>query len=149
LTAEGRRSLLLWSAIGVVVAAVVIIGVIVLGGDDSAEACGTPEAAPASEIALMPEGMSFDQIGTVTSVQKDGDNIDLQAVTTKQLDEVTVLIQDAVTAAGYDPAGMDNEGDEAEVFFQAGTLAAGQAVVRETSCEGRWHIDLVLLDRAN
>ena len=132
-------------------AAVIVVGVIVLTGGDSDDACATPEAAPAEETALMPEGMSFDQIGTVTGVQKDEDNINVQAVTTKPLDEVTVLTQDAVTAAGYDPAGMDNEGDEAEVFFQAGTLAAGQAVVRETSCEGRWHIDidLVLLDRAN
>ena len=148
MTAERRRRLLLWSAVGVVVAAVVIIGVIVLGGDDSAEACGTAEAAPASETALMPEGMSFDQIGTVTSVQKDGDNLTVEAVTSRPLDEVTVLIQDAVTAAGYDPAGMENEGDEAEVFFQSGSLAAGQARLEESDCEGQWDIDLVLLEQA-
>ena len=96
----------------------------------------------------MPDGLSFDQIGTVTSVTKDENNVNMQAVTTKPLDEVTVLIQDAVTAAGYDPAGMDNEGDEAEVFFQAGSVAAGQARVEESDCEGRWDIDLDLLDRA-
>jgi hypothetical protein len=62
----------------------------------------------------------------------------VQAVTTKPLDEVAVLIQDAVTAAGYRPAGMDNEGFEAEVFFTTGLYAAGQARVRRAACEGRW-----------
>ena len=76
-----------------------------------------PTAAPAAETALLPAGLSFDRIGTVTRVRKDERNVMVQAVTTKPLDEVTVLIQDAVTAAGYRPAGMDNEGFEAEVFF--------------------------------
>ncbi|HEU4349364.1 MAG TPA: hypothetical protein VFR35_16430 [Actinoplanes sp.] len=67
-------------------------------------------------------------------------------MTTKPLDEVTVLIQDAVTAAGYHPAGMDNEGHEAEVFFTTGSYAAGQAHVRRADCEGQWDIELVLVD---
>jgi hypothetical protein len=94
----------------------------------------------------MPAGLSFDQIGTVTHVLSTDGHITVQAVTTKPIDEVTVLIQDAVTAAGYRPAGMDNEGFEAEVFFTAGSYAAGQAVVRRAECEGRWDIDLVLID---
>jgi hypothetical protein len=49
-------------------------------------------------------------------------------------------------AAGYRPAGMDNEGFEAEVFFQTGPYAAGQARVRWAGCEDRWNIDLVLID---
>jgi hypothetical protein len=59
-----------------------------------------------------------------------------------------VLIQDAVTAAGYRPAGMDNEGFEAEVFFTAGNYAAGQAIVRRAACEGQWDVELVLIDPA-
>jgi hypothetical protein len=57
----------------------------------------------------------------------------VQALSGTPLDELTVQIQDAVTAAGYQPAGMDNEGDEAEVFFQSGTLAAGQARVERAT----------------
>jgi hypothetical protein len=53
-----------------------------------------------------------------------------------------------VTAAGYRPAGMDNEGFEAEVFFTSGSYAAGQALVRRAECEGQWNIDLVLIDPA-
>lgn len=100
-----------------------------------------------AEIALLPAGLSFDQIGTVTRVRKAERHVMVQAVTTKPLDEVTVLIQDAVTAAGYRPAGMDNEGFEAEVFFTTGSFAAGQARVRQAACAGRWDIDLVLLNR--
>jgi len=146
--AERRRRLLALSVVGIAAAALVVVGAILIAGDDSHDACQAPEAAPPAETALMPDGLSFDQIGTVTSVTKDENNVNVQAVTTKPLDEVTVLIQDAVTAAGYDPAGMDNEGDEAEVFFQAGSVAAGQARVEESDCEGRWDIDLDLLDRA-
>ena len=117
------------------------------GGDDEAagEACEAPAAAPADQTALLPEGLSFDQVGTITSVARDGDNVNVEAVTSKPLDEVTVLIQDAVVEAGYSPAGMDSEEDEAEVFFQSGSLAAGRADVRESDCEGQWDIEMTLL----
>ena len=38
-------------------------------------------------------------------------------------------------------------GFEAEVFFETGPYAAGQAHVRWAGCEDRWNIDLVLIDR--
>jgi hypothetical protein len=121
----------------------VVLGARALEPDDS---CQAPKAAPAAQTALMPGGLTFDGIGTVTRVRKVERHFLVQAVTTKPLDEVTVLIQDAVTAAGYRPAGMDNEGFEAEVFFQTGRYAAGQARVRWAGCEDRWNIDLVLID---
>jgi len=117
------------------------------GTENAADAgCTDPKAAPAAETALMPDGMTFDEVGTVTHVANADGHLTVEAVSTKPLDEVTVLIQDAVTAVGYRPAGMDNEGDEAEVFFDSGTTAAGQAEVREGDCEGRWDIELVLVD---
>jgi hypothetical protein len=137
--------------VGLAVAAlvVVVLAATVLREDDSeADPCRTPSPAPAAERKLMPAGLSFNRIGTVTRVQENERHIMVQAFTTKPLDEVTVLIQDAVVAAGYRPAGMDNEGFEAEVFFTSasGLYAAGQARVAQFGCEGRWHIDLVLLD---
>jgi hypothetical protein len=131
------------------VAVAAVLSATVLDTDDSevADPCQPRPAARAAELTLMPAGLSFDQIGTVTRVRRSKRHIMVQAVTTKPLDEVTVLIQDAVVAAGYRPAGMDNEGFEAEVFFNTGMYAAGQAVVRQFGCEGRWDIDLVLLDR--
>jgi hypothetical protein len=153
---ERRRQRRRLSVVGVAAAALVGIAVAVsalalsakvLDGDED-DLCQAPSAAPAAETALMPAGLSFDQIGTVTRVQRNERQVMVQAVTTKPLDDVTVLIQDAVTAAGYRPAGMDNEGFEAEVFFTTGSYAAGQARVAQFGCEGRWHIDLVLLDRS-
>jgi hypothetical protein len=132
------------AAITVAALLLVVLGARALEPDDSCEA---PNAAPAGETALMPAGLTFDRIGTVTRVRKVERHFMVQAVTTKPLDEVTVLIQDAVTAAGYRPAGMDNEGFEAEVFFDTGPYAAGQARVRWAGCEDRWNIDLVLIDR--
>lgn len=114
-------------------------------GDDAA-ACPVPSQAPASEVALLPEGLSLDAIGPVTHVVSTDGHTTIQAVTTLSLDEATVQIQDAVTAVGYRPAGMDNEGFEAEVFFTSGSYAAGQAIVRRAACEGQWDVDLVLVD---
>jgi hypothetical protein len=131
----------------VLVLAVVLAGCSA-GADDPTTTCPTPSSAPATETELMPAGLSFDEVGTVTEVLSSDGHITVRAVTDKHIDEVTVLIQDAVTAAGYRPAGMDNEGFEAEVFFTSGTYAAGQALVRRAECEGRWDIELVLVDPA-
>ena len=137
-----RRSLLLL-AIPVLTLAFVV-STRVLGQENP---CRTPDAAPRAETALMPSGLSFDQIGTVTGVRKDGRHIIVQAVTTKPPDEASVLIQEAVTAAGYRFVGADSEGVEAEVFFSLGAYAGGQAHVQPAACAGRSDIDLVLLDR--
>jgi hypothetical protein len=145
---EIRRHRRRLAAVGVAAAALLfVLGAKVLDVHDPMDdPCRAPSAAPSAETALMPTGLSFDQIGTVTRVRKAERHVMVQAVTTKPIDEVTVLIQDAVTAAGYRPAGMDNEGFEAEVFFTTGSYAAGQARVRQFGCEGRWDIDLVLID---
>lgn len=133
--------------VGIAVAALaVMLTGCTAGSAADSGACAGPRAAPPAETALLPAGLSFDQIATVTRVLSTPGHLTVQAVTTKPIDEVTVLIQDAVTAAGYRPAGMDNEGFEAEVFFTHGSAAAGQALVRRAECEGRWDIDLVLID---
>jgi hypothetical protein len=133
------------------IAGVAVAGLLAFGGvkafdrDRPYDPCPPPTAAPRTQIALLPAGLSFAGIGTVTHVRKDRRNVTVRAVTTRPLNEVTVLIQDAVTAAGYQPAGMDNEGFEAEVFFNAGTYAGGLARLRR--CRTRWDVDLVLLRR--
>lgn len=150
MTVDRRRRRRLALAGIAVVAALVAVGAAVLHRDDRAAAddpCQAPRTAPPAELALMPPGLSFETVGPVTDVRRNERQVWVHAVTTKPLEEVTVLIQDAVTAAGYRPAGMDNEGFEAEVFFTTGSYAAGQARVRQFGCEGRWDVDLVLLDR--
>ena len=111
--------------------------------EDPCDARAASEAA----ISLLPAGLSLGGIGTVTGVQKDEPYINAQVVATRPLEELTVLIQDAVTAAGYRPAGMDGEEFEAEVFFTLDSYAGGQARIERSVCAGRWDIDLVLLDR--
>jgi hypothetical protein len=138
-----RRSLLLL-AIPLAVLAFVV-SVRVLGSENP---CRTPSAASESETALMPAGLSFDGIGTVTGVRRDDRHVTMHAFTTKPIDEVALLIQDAVVAAGYRPGGIESEGVEARVFFTTGANAAGQARVLRTGCDdGRSDIELVLLDR--
>lgn len=116
------------------------------GSSGSGGECPAPRAAPRSETTLLPDGLTFRGIGPITHVVATEGHVTVRAVSSRPLDQLTVQIQDAVTAAGYRPAGMDNEGFEAEVFFTSGMYAAGQALVRQGSCEGRWDIDLVLVD---
>jgi hypothetical protein len=108
--------------------------------------CTSATPAPAAETALLPPGLSLAKVGTLTHVTRGQGRFTAQAVSTAPLDQLTVAIQDAVTAAGYRPAGMDSEEDEAEVFFTSGTQAAGQARVRRGACEGQWSVDLDLID---
>ena len=144
--ARRRRRRRLWLA-GITVAALLVV--LTARRPDLDNPCDAPRAASAAETALLPAGLSFDGIATVTHVSKEDGHVTVEAVTSTPIDEVTVLIQDAVAAAGYRPAGMDSEaGFEAEVFFTAGTYAAGQARVQQSGCAGRSDIDVVLLDRA-
>jgi hypothetical protein len=121
----------------------VVLSAMLLGRDSS---CRAPREAPSAETRLLPAGLSFNQVGTITRVRQDDRHIVVQAVTTKPPDEAGVLIQDAVTAAGYRFVGGDSEGVEAEVFFSLGAYAGGQARVRPAACAGRWDVELVLLD---
>jgi hypothetical protein len=139
-----RRRRRFWLA-GIVVAALLVA--VTARRPDLDDPCDAPTAAPPSELALMPARLSFEGIGTVTRVRRDEPHVTVQAVTTKPIDEVTVLIQDAVVTAGYRPAGMENEANEAAVFFTTGPYAGGEARVRQSACDGRRDIHLVLLDR--
>jgi hypothetical protein len=140
-----RRRRRIWLVLAAVAAVLVVL---TARRPDLDDPCDAPSAAPRAETALMPDGLTLAGIGTVTDVRKDDRYFMVQAVTTKPVEEVAVLLQDAVVAAGYRPAGMDSEGSEAEVFFTTGPYAAGQARVQQSPCGDRWDIELVLLDRA-
>jgi hypothetical protein len=137
-----RRRLLL---AGIAVAALLVV--LSARRPDLEDPCDTPSAAPRAELRLMPARLSLERLGTVTRVRRDELYVTIQAVTSKPIDEAPVLLQDAVIAAGYGPAGIDTKRSEAEVFFTAGPYAGGQARVTQSVCEGRWDIELVLLDR--
>jgi hypothetical protein len=145
--AERRRLRRRWLLAGIPVAALLVV-LSAKAFDAGGDTCDDPSPAPPAETALLPAGLSFDGIGTVTSVGRDERNVMVRAVTTRPLDEAPVLVQDAVIAAGYRPAGIESEGVEAIVFFTTrSNVAAGQARLRQTPCAGRSDIDLVLLDR--
>src|SRR5829696_7656129 len=92
-----RRAWLVGLAVAVVVLVVAAMRTQVEGP------CAAPREAPSAELALMPTGLSFDRIGTVTRVREEAPHVTVQAVTTTPADAATVLIQDAVVAAGYRP----------------------------------------------
>lgn len=58
-----------------------------------------------------------------------------------------MLIQDAVTVAGYRPAGMDNEGFEAGSFSQPGCMPQGRRACGGPAARVGGTSTSVLLDR--
>jgi hypothetical protein len=141
---ERRRRRRRWWLAGL--AAAVVLVAVTARRPDLDDPCEAPSAAPAAETALMPPGLSLEGVGTVTGVREEAPYVTTLAVTFRPPEEAAVLIQDAVTAAGYTFAGMDSEGSEAEVFFTSGSYAAGQARVEPSPCGDRWDVELVLLD---
>ena len=117
------------------------------GADTSA--CPTPTPAASPELGLLPRGLTLDTVGTVTRVVSTQGHVTVRAVTSKPIDEVTVALQDAVTAAGFRPAGMDNEGFEAEISFIDRKEHNVNFTLRQTDCKGEVSVFVLIEDRGS
>ncbi|NNM45412.1 hypothetical protein HJG52_05255 [Knoellia sp. DB2414S] len=135
-------------AVAVVLTGVTAGGLAGCSGDEAGSGCTAPVPADAAALASLPQGLDLSRLGTVTEVVDQPGSVVARGVTKEPLERSTVLIQDALVAAGYEPGGMDNEGFEAEVFFTKGSYAAGQAVLRRGTCEGQWTFELTTVDPA-
>jgi len=63
-----------------------------------------------------------------------------------EIPELAIAFQHVVTDAGFNIAGTDDEGFEAEVFFARGNNAAGQVVLSESACLGFVEVKISVLD---
>lgn len=132
--------------VAILAATVIAAATACSGGGDDGPACAEPTPAPAAQREQLPDGLDLTRVGTVTRVTKQDGHLLARLDSGAPLQESTVAMQDALVAAGYRPAGMDNEGFEAEVFFTSGSYAAGQALFRSAGCGDRWDIELVIID---
>jgi len=78
-------------------------------------------------------------------VTRDG-YLEISARADGEIPELAIAFQQVVTDAGFDIAGTDDEGFEAEVFFARGNIAAGQVVLSESACPGLVEVKISVLD---
>lgn len=104
--------------------------------------------APTPGPALTGPLATFDLTGvaTTTSVSTDDGYFVVTARAEGSIQDLTIDFLAVVEGAGYDVAGSDDEGVEAEVFFANGQVAAGQVVLRQSSCPGVVDVRITLLD---
>lgn len=116
--------------------------------DEPAEVVPGCTPAPSEPVELTGDAARFDLTGLAEPlrfVSEEGYLV-INARSDHQLSELGLEFVDVVTAAGFDIAGLDDEGFEAEVFFSAGDVAAGMVVLTESACPGLVDVRITVLD---
>jgi len=109
-----------------------------------------PVCTPLPSVSLVLEGKAAvfelsDLAEPTDVVERDGYLV-ISARAAGEIPELAIAFQHVVTDAGFDIAGTDDEGFEAEVFFARGNTAAGQVVLSESACPGLVEVRISVLD---
>jgi len=102
------------------------------GGSDAAQACTLPEAV--ADLSLLPEDIPLDLWGIVDELEVSGGFLGARAITTTPIVELYPVMARATVEAGYTILSGDNEGFEAEIFFERGKGTTGTYRLREGPC---------------
>ena len=112
-------------------------------GDDDpgsrAEACPTP--SPFSDLSALPADIDLARYGTITRVTKRPSSVGASAVSRTTIVELYPPLARHVLES-YDIIASENEGFEAEIFFERGPIT-GAFWLREGPCEGDVTIKLL------
>ena len=103
---------------------------------------------PSEPVVLEGNAAAFDLAGLAepTGVVTADGYLVINARADGKITDLAIAFQQVVTNAGFDIAGSDDEGFEAEVFFARGDVAAGQVVLTESPCPGLVDVKISVLD---
>jgi hypothetical protein len=122
-------------ALSVFVSAILIFSC----GSDSdptnAASCPEQEAVPNSKLNKLPEDLPLDKWGTVIEVSTRAGYVGAEAISGTQIVELYPILSRHLMDNGYVTVSGENEGFEAEIFFQKGK-APGSLLLREGPCKG-------------
>ena len=133
---------------------IVTIGAVLLlaacGGDaDGADgnsrdpkACATDNPVVEEDLDLLPAGLPLDDWGTVVEISERRGYVGVEAISETTIVELYPEISRAVSDGGYVTISGENEGFEAELFFQKGR-DTGTFLLREGPCKGQVTIKLI------
>ena len=116
------------------------------GGSDQApqdpQACATDQPITGAGLDDLPENLPLDEWGAVVEVSKRRGYVGAQAISDLTVIELYPEISRAVRAGGYVTISGENEGFEAELFFQKGD-DTGTFLLRKGPCTGQVTIKLI------
>ena len=117
------------------------------GGDGGTSAtdpaaCATDNPVAESDLERLPKGLPLDEWGTVLKVQNREGYVGAEMISETIIVELYPEISRAVRAGGYETISGENEGFEAELFFQKGQNI-GSFLLRKGPCEGQVTVKLI------
>jgi hypothetical protein len=113
------------------------------GGGDAAgpRACALP--SPVEDLTLLPGDIPLDEWGQIDRIEVRNGFLAARAVTATRIVELYPVLARATSAAGYTIISGDNEGFEAEIFFDRGKGTTGTYRLRQGPCRGQVTIYLL------
>lgn len=112
------------------------------GAPQDPAVCSTDEPVAQQDLALLPEGLPLDEWGTVVKVAEKLGYVGAEAISELTIVELYPEIARAVRAGDYATISGENEGFEAEIFFQKGD-DLGTFLLRKGPCKGQVRIKLI------
>jgi hypothetical protein len=112
------------------------------GANPDAAACTQPKPASTSQKAKLPRDLPLDKWGEVTVVSFRAGYVGAEAITDTQIVELYPVLSRHLMKHGFVTVSGENEGFEAEIFFQKGK-APGSFLLREGPCQGDVTIKLL------
>ena len=108
---------------------------------DTARPCTLP--SPVADLSLLPDDIPLDRWAAIDQIEVADGFLGARAVTTTPIVELYPVMARATTEAGYTILSGDNEGFEAEIFFERGTGTTGTYRLREGPCRDQVTIKLL------
>ena len=100
--------------------------------DEARPECELPE--PVADLSELPRGLPMDAWGNVTEIEVSDGFLSATAVTETGIIELYPVMARAVSESGHTILAGDNEGFEAEIFFERGEGTTGTFRLREGPC---------------
>lgn len=128
----------------------VVLAVLCLGGCSGAssgsgggpQACASDAPVTGPKLDTLPQGLDLDEWGVITKVTEKAGFVGAELVSDLTIVELYPEISRAVRDGGYETISGDNEGFEAELFFQKGSNT-GTFLLREGPCKNQVTVKLI------
>ena len=114
-----------------------LIASVVIGGCGGSEKQGLPRCElpeGLEDVSELPAGLPLDQWGNVTGIEVSDGFLGAEAVTETTIIELYPVLARAVSESGHTILSGDNEGFEAEIFFERGEGTTGTFRLRQGPC---------------
>ena len=114
------------------------------GGDSAAnpQECSTPAAVAGAKLDILPPKLPFEKWGTIIKVTERAGFVGAELISKLTIVELYPEISRAIQNGGYQTISGENEGFEAELFFQKGPNT-GTFLLREGPCKGDVTVKLI------